>query len=197
MLDRHNEMTPELALLLACSRIRFDEGQKHAIRDALEAGVDWIAFATKAVNHGIAGLVGRNLVEIAQDLVPDEILDAFSDNLKSTRKKNECLLDELVRIFEALAAQKIKAIPLKGPVLAIEAFRDVGLRVFRDLDFLIRDRDLHGTIAVLRDLGFVRRERMSEAQAILVHRLQGQICRQQVTARRTAYPPADQNGTRH
>ena len=74
--------------------------------------------------------------------------------MDETSRANSALFEELARLVDALAKHGIDAIPFKGPLLAIQAFGDLGLREFRDLDFLVRDEDLAKTIATLHSLGY-------------------------------------------
>lgn len=174
MLNRRNSPEPELVLLLACSRIALQAEEERAIRQALETGIDWNAFARMAVAHGLACLAGLNLARVASDLVPADILDAFSVNLKNTRARNRTLLDEFMQIVEILSASGVDAIPLKGPTLAIQAYGDIGLRVFRDVDFLVRDGDLRKVVAALMERGYTRGESLTETQIAIIQRLHGQ-----------------------
>ena len=172
--ERAEVQLPELRLLLACATSRTTEEGDGAIRQLLEGRVDWTRFAHKAIAHGLAGLAGHNLARVAGDIVPTEILDAFRVHLEQTRRKNAALFDELVRIIQALALAGVEAIPFKGPVLAVQAYGDVGLRIFRDLDFLVRDRDMRPTMKSLPGLGYERDDVLTEAQIAIMQRLQGQ-----------------------
>jgi FkbM family methyltransferase len=166
--------TAALRFLLACARVHPSQEAEADIRKMLEEGIDWNIFARKATDHELAGLCGRTLSRIAPDLVPGEILDALGAVIDETRRGNQKLFDELGFLLDLLASQGIDAIPLKGPVLAIQAFGDLGLRRFRDLDFLLRDRDLRPAIAVLRSAGYYRQGAFTDAQFETIHRLQGQ-----------------------
>ena len=167
-------MSPELSLLLACSRITLRPHDAAEIRRILDEGIDWTLFAQTGVNHGLACLAGDRLGRVASDLVPDEILAALHINLDQTRQKNIGLFAELTRILNGLAEKQIEAIPIKGPMLAIEAYGDLGFRVFHDLDFLIRDSDKGSASAVLRELGYRHQRSLSAAQIATIQRLQGQ-----------------------
>ena len=149
-----NGMPPlEERLLLACSRVAVDSESESAIRDLLQQGVDWTAFARAGVDHGLAGLAGHTLGRIAPDLVSEDILDALRTVVDQTRHANRGRFEELCGVLDALAGRGIEAIPFKGPVLAIRAYGDLGLRVFRDLDILVHDCDFAETIETLRRLG--------------------------------------------
>ena len=136
--------------------------------------VDWTAFAQKTIAHGLAGLVGHTLGRIAPDIVPGDILAAFQTFIEQIRKSNQVLLNELGALVDGLAAAGVATIPFKGPVLAMQAFGDLGLRGFRDLDFLIRDGDVAKTVKVLHGLGYDRQGEFTDAQFAVIHRLQGQ-----------------------
>jgi protein O-GlcNAc transferase len=165
---------PELRLLLACARAHPTDETETAIRQLLNEGVDWTLFARKTLDHGLAGLAGHTLARAVPDMVPDNILSAFQAFIEQTRKSNHHLLDELGQLIELLAAAGVEAIPFKGPVLTMQAFGDLGLRGFRDLDFLIHDRDVDKTIETLCAFGYERHGQLTAAQFDLVHRLQGQ-----------------------
>jgi protein O-GlcNAc transferase len=174
MFDRMESKTPELRLLFACARVLTTEQDEAAIREMLVDDIDWALFARKATDHGLAGLAGHTLARVAPGMVPDDILEAFRAIIDHTSRKNRALFDELAGVIEALAKVGVEAIPIKGPILAIQAFGDLGLRVFNDLDFLIRDPDIAPTITALRSLGYERKGRLTAAQFELIHRLQGQ-----------------------
>ncbi len=167
-------MTPELRLLLACSRVRPSKADEVAVRQILDERIDWTLFARKALDHGLAELAGHGLALTAPDLVPDEILSALRGVLDRARQKNRVLFDELARLMEALANAGIMAIPFKGPVLALGVYGDIGLRVFSDLDFLVHDSDMASAVAVLLGLGYARTENLSQAQIEMIQYLQGQ-----------------------
>lgn len=173
LLDGMESTTAEVRLLLACARVSPTEVDDAAIRHMLGEGVDWTSFARKAIGHGLPGLVGHILARFASDMVPDEILEALGTVIEQTRRRNLALLDELARIVDALARQSIDTIPLKGPAFAVQAYGDLGLRAFNDLDFLVRDRDLHRTVETLKNLGFARERQLTDVQLEFIHRIQG------------------------
>ena len=136
-------------------------------------GIDWTLFTRKAIDHGLAGLAGHTLNRVAPDMLPDEIRDAFRASADQTRQRNHALFGEFAGVIEALANNGVKAIPFEGPVLAIQAYGDLGLRMVRELDFLIRDPDIVPTTATLRGLGYEHPAPLSVAQRELIQRLQG------------------------
>jgi hypothetical protein len=87
--------------------------------------------------------------------------------------KNQMLFEELAGIVEVLAAKGIEAIPFMGRILPIQAYGDLGLRTCHDLNFLIHDSDIAGTLAILSTVGFERQGDLSPVQFELIHRFQG------------------------
>src|SRR5579863_9175856 len=118
----------ELPLLFACARVVTTPTSDAAIRKMLEVGLDWTLFARYAVSHEVAALVGHTLSRVAPDLVPVEIRDAFHSIRDQARKRNQALFHELARTIEALETLGVEALPFKGPILALQAFGDFGLR---------------------------------------------------------------------
>lgn len=56
-------------------------------------------------------------------------------------RRNLRLTSELLSLLDVFQAHGIRATPFKGPVLAVVAYGNVGLRHFRDLDILVLRRD--------------------------------------------------------
>ena len=64
------------------------------------------------------------------------------------------LIAEMFRVVDILAAAKIEAVVVKGPVLAVRAFGDPSARQYGDVDFLLRSADIARASAVLIEAGF-------------------------------------------
>src|SRR5215469_11616020 len=126
----------ELRLLTACARV---SGLEEAtIREILEPGIDWTHFTRKVTNHDVACLCGSTLARVAPDLVPEDILDAFRISIERTRTRNQLAFNELIELNEELTRSGIEVIALRGPLLAIQSYGDLGLRAFGRCDLLVR-----------------------------------------------------------
>lgn len=165
---------PELRLLLLCARVATSPAEDAAIRQFLETGIDWTGLAQRMIEHGVASVVALTLTRVAPDLVPPDLLEALRTVLATTRRRNLALFDELARLIEGLAQAGVEAIPFKGPVLAIAAYGNLGLRSFRDIDFMLRERDLAAALVAMEALGYTRRGPCTAAQFDLIQRIQGQ-----------------------
>src|SRR3954453_20144544 len=167
-------LRPELRLLLACARSGSEQEKEVALQRLLADGIDWTLFAQTAVAQGFAGFAANTLLRLTPDSIPDDILGAFHAIVDETGRGNRALFDELARVLETLKSNGVEAIPFKGPILAIQAYGDLGLREFGDLDFLIRDTDVEDTITILDSLGYRRNRELTATQFAFIHRLQGQ-----------------------
>ncbi len=149
-------LTREFRLLLACARVGSEEEKQVAIERLLADGIDWTLFARIAVAQGFTGFAANTLIRLASDRVPNDILGAFHSVVDEIGRGNRALFNELCRVLETLQRHGIEAIPFKGPVLAVVAYGELGLRQFGDLDFLIHDEDLAEAIAALDSIGYKR-----------------------------------------
>ena len=60
----------------------------------------------------------------------------------------------LAEIADCFASAGVPAMALKGPALAISAYGDLAMRVFADLDFMVRVEDLPRAAAALGRAGY-------------------------------------------
>ena len=116
--------------------------------------VSWRSLGELLGRLHLVELVGTALQELAAQALPAE----FSDWIDRTRRAtaHRATVHELMlsRVLAALSASGIPAAPIKGVVLAREAFGRTDLRASADLDLLLHDRDLGRACAVLGELGW-------------------------------------------
>lgn len=68
--------------------------------------------------------------------------------------RNIILFDELNNVLELFAKEAVKAIPLKGPILAGMLYPEATLRSFNDLDIWIRPKDMKKAGDLLQQVGY-------------------------------------------
>jgi hypothetical protein len=151
----------EALLLLLCARTAIADQDAAKIRALVEQDLDWASVIRQARLHGVNPLLYHSLNSICPELVPKEcmqqIQERFATNALWTLRRS----GELIRLVAACDAEGILAIPIKGPVLAVQAYGDVALREFVDLDLLVHPRDLERAAAVLRAHGYTQRSNLS------------------------------------
>jgi hypothetical protein len=69
-------------------------------------------------------------------------------------RRNLWLSSELLAVLELFERSGVPAVPLKGPVLAVQAYGSVALREFRDLDILVHRRDIDRARELLLARGY-------------------------------------------
>jgi len=73
-------------------------------------------------------------------------------------------------VLDRLDTAGIRAMPLKGSILARQLYRDVSARTSRDIDILVAPEDLPGAVAAVEDLGWRWRADASRAGGLpLLH----------------------------
>jgi hypothetical protein len=144
----------EKRLLVCCARTRVTAHEAQRIRKIAAEPLDWDYLLSEAEVNSVTPLLERHLTAIAPDCPPP----AAKEQLKNTSRANtvRCLhlSAELISILKLFRAQEIPALPYKGPVLAAQAYGDVALRQFDDLDIILRQRDVAKAHEIILSLGY-------------------------------------------
>lgn len=115
--------------------------------------VDWSELLSLAAHHGVVPLIARNLLEHASRL-PPEIDRSLRSAYEANVKRSLWFAAELGRIVRHFDRVELRTVPYKGPVLAQSAYRDLALRSFSDLDFLMAARDFDRAKLALNEIGY-------------------------------------------
>jgi hypothetical protein len=96
-------------------------------------------------------LLNRALGDVSDipDSIRTDLKRAADDNVWRALR----MTGELLRIMRRLRDAGITPVPWKGPILGQQAYGSPGLRMFYDLDILIRREDMDRAIDILRDDG--------------------------------------------
>jgi hypothetical protein len=90
-----------------------------------------------------------------EDLVAPEIREALRDRRRAQSFFTLRLTAELFRILDSFASEGIGALVVKGPVLAVQAYGDPGVRAYGDLDLLVRQRDIRRATELMSARAYV------------------------------------------
>jgi Uncharacterised nucleotidyltransferase len=145
---------PEKQLLVCCARMRMQPAIAAEIREIANRPLDWDYVLNTAAENSIMPLLGLHLAPIAGKLVPPEWIDRVKGACRANTLRCLLLTGELIKIMNHLDASQVKAIPYKGPVLAVQAYGDMALREYEDLDLIICQRDLVKAHEVMLAFGF-------------------------------------------
>lgn len=123
------------------------------IRALIGGALDWDFVFSAAAENAIGLLLGRQVCACAEDVVPPKHLARLKNVIRGGVVRSLALTAELIRFVDALEAGGVQAIPYKGPILSAQAYGDVALRVFEDLDIVLRQRDMAKANDILVGLG--------------------------------------------
>ena len=77
--------------------------------------------------------------------LPPDTQERLRSRYYANAARNLHLAERLCEIVDLFAAKGIRALPFKGPVMALQAYGDIALRQFDDLDFLLpQDQIIRG-----------------------------------------------------
>ncbi|MGD0791117.1 MAG: nucleotidyltransferase family protein [Terriglobales bacterium] len=117
------------------------------------SALDWNELLRLAEHHGVLPLAARNLIEHGRGL-PPEIERSLRSAYEANLRRSMWFTAELARIMRHFERRQVRAVPYKGPVLAQSLYRDLGLRSFSDLDFLISPADFKPAKQALAEIGY-------------------------------------------
>ncbi len=105
-------------------------------------GVDWDLFLALADRNRVTPMVGARLGAEGIANPPPYVARALRFSYEINALRNNYRAGCATEIVDSFAAGAVPAIAIKGPALAIAAYGDVAMRVFEDLDFMVRLADL-------------------------------------------------------
>ena len=144
-----------LCLAARTHRNPIDEGRLLAL---LQDSVDWERLWQLSHLHDVLPLLAASLRPLAgRAPIPTAWLERAQRRFYATLLRNTALADELVRVYGALSAGGVTAIPVKGVVLGEAIYGNLALRPAADLDVLVRPNDLPAARDMLRALGYTQR----------------------------------------
>src|ERR1700675_4978285 len=150
----------ELLCALTSAELSPERGER--IANWSLSALDWSELLRLAEYHGVLPLAGRNLIErlcVESGRVkdgrglPPEVERSLRPAYEANLRRSLWFTAELARIMEHFERRQVRAVPYKGPALAQLLYRDLGLRSFSDLDFLIAPADFEPAKRALADIG--------------------------------------------
>ncbi|BBD60654.1 hypothetical protein NIES2109_34530 [Nostoc sp. HK-01] len=163
---QQNTLTPEIELLICCSRTYLDEKSSITIQTLLQqAQINWQYLIEIAAYHKVLSLLFINLSKIDSQSIPSNIFSSLQKYYYLNTQNSLLMASKLLNILNIFAEYDIPVIPFKGPILAITAYGDISRRSFGDLDLLVHREDFIKTKQLLMDKGFEPYADSSEQEA--------------------------------
>ncbi len=90
---------------------------------------------------------------------------------------NILLTHELQKLLALFADNDVRAVPYKGPALALQLYGNVALRQFSDLDILVHPRDVLRARDLLLAEGYAQLPPLTDGQqaVLLAHSMQSAV----------------------
>lgn len=148
------EAVPEKRLLIACARTEMTASAAQQIREITSGPIDWDYLLRAAAENSVLPLLALHLPAIAPDSFSPEQFAKLKAAARAAGIRSLQLSAELIRVVDALRAESILALPYKGPVIAVQAYGDLALREFEDLDVVVPQRDMPRANQVLLELKY-------------------------------------------
>lgn len=122
----------------------------------------WSRALSTSVGHGVLPLLRRGLDGV--EGVPEAVRSDLERGAQANERRALQLTGELLRIVRRLGEADIAAVPWKGPTLGQQAYGSPSMRMYFDLDVLVRKADLVRAAGVLQADGLEPDKPMTERQ---------------------------------
>ena len=137
--------------------------------------VDWEGVMSLSINHGTLPVVYKKISKLKTGLIPSEVLLRFKDVYHKIVRWNLIQSNQLIKVLKILKKNDIKAIPIKGPVISMQAYGDIGYRMFQDLDLIILPDGFINVYDLLCKEGYEPSIKLSEKKKKLWNRFRRDI----------------------
>jgi Uncharacterised nucleotidyltransferase len=152
------DMLPlEARLVTACVAIPGGADATARALDLIAQNPDWDTVCSLAEMQGVMPLLHRFIASACGGKVSPAIVARLHAQFAGNALTHLRHARELVRIQSELREAGIAMLALKGPALAIQAYGDLALRPFGDLDILVHERDLPLVADILAARGYFPR----------------------------------------
>ena len=156
-LERTLGVCAEKRLLVSCARTRMVPEIAEQIREITARPLDWELVLSEAAENSVGPLLEMNLRAVAPEAAPAAVMERLKITCRANTVRCLFLAAELHKTLDLFRTAGIVAIPYKGPVLAEQAYGNLTLRDFDDLDIIVPQRNLMKAHGVMLGLGYQAR----------------------------------------
>jgi len=159
-------MKAEHELLIDLTNSKLTSQKINSIKQILKNDIDWDYFINLSEYHQISALVYWNIKTHFGNFISESYLSQIESNYKNTAVRNMFLTDELLSILKEYSANKVNAIPIKGPLIAEQIYKNLTVREFIDIDILVYQKDVEKAKDILIQRGYYLEFHLSEEEDI-------------------------------
>jgi hypothetical protein len=153
--------SPEAHFVTLCVR-EPGSNARESLRSASRSICDWQRVAELAIRHRVAGYVLRSATAAGVEM-PSPTAQKLRAEMFTSQAVVMLLEAELQGVVATLMAANVPVLVLKGPGLARSIYPDRTLRIYADLDLMVRKREEERAVAALIGRGYT--ELLYEAEA--------------------------------
>src|ERR1044072_7916468 len=161
LLFRHAAARPEHELLLLCAHRGSASDLHERIVELARERIDWDYLFLLARRHAVLPLLYRGLESV--EGLPADFRARLRDEFRKNATRNTLLAGEMARLAKLFEAEGLPLLAYKGPALAQQAFGDITLRRFVDLDVIVRHGGARRAGELLQSLGYVKPEGLTQS----------------------------------
>lgn len=159
---------PELELIV---KIVFTKEKSFTIKNGKTLNdINWKKFVDLCAHHNVIPLVYKKIRSEGEGIFPDETIALLKDLYHKIVQWNFIQANQLKKVLRILEENNIKGIPVKGPAISVQAYGDIGNRMFQDLDLLIFPEDFIDVYNILNTEGYEPAVELSEKKKKLWRR---------------------------
>ena len=149
------DLSFENELILHCAQVTIPPDKIDRVKKLISLELRWDKILSFALSAGIAPLFYYSLKGIPESsFIPRHIMDQLKQAYFQNLARNTYLCAELRRILSSFNNEDIDVVILKGASLAGLVYPNIGLRVFNDIDILVRKPDLPASEEIMSKLDY-------------------------------------------
>ena len=141
MIKEPFKLETEDKLLILLFQNQHDNSNEIKVKNLLDQ-VNWDYLLKKASYHKMRPILYSNLIQYS-DRVPEDVMCTLKDYYFINTQRNLLFMGELCRLVKIFQSENISLIPYKGPILSIQAYGNISLREFGDIDIFIDKKDFN------------------------------------------------------
>ncbi len=145
----------ESELLIACAQRNLNGRLRERIARLMSGDPDWDYVLRVAARNAVLPMVAATLLGDFSNLLPDVARQRLDDSRREILQRNIFMTGRLLEIVGLLEDNDVPTLPFKGPLLALQAYGDIGLRHYVDLDILVAPSNLRRAVGLLREISYV------------------------------------------
>lgn len=150
------DLSKEAEALLLMSRLNPTNVEVDLTKEYLkESSFNYTLFVSLAIDHRVSQLVYKNMLDNdIHRFLPVKWRNSIEAFYYFVKRRNEFIFNKIDVIFSDLNSSDIPYASLKGTMLLHDIYVDYGLRLFNDIDILVKENNLSLVTSLLNNLGF-------------------------------------------